>query len=196
MIEEQTYIDSAKIIGCEVAIIKAVAQVESNGGGFDNTGRVKILFEPYIFYKALRTAGYDVGRLILPSANNSDILRSSWDAKMYGPSSIQWEKLKKASKIDERLALESCSYGMFQIMGFNYKAAGYLSVQAMYQAYSLGENEQIRSFVNYIKASHLDDELRNKDFTSFARQYNGPLYWQNNYDIKLKKAYEKFTLQA
>lgn len=192
MISEQTYADSAKMIGCEIAVIKAVASIESQSGGFDEQGRLKILFEPYIFYKALRKAGYDIGRLTLPSANNSDILRSSWDATMYGKYSEQWGKLKKAIKIDEQIALESCSWGMFQIMGFNAKKAGYPSVHIMTNAYSLGENEQLRSFTEYILSTQLDDELRAKDFTSFARQYNGELYWKNQYDVKLLKAYNSF----
>lgn len=48
---EQGYIDAAKELGCEVAAIKAVAEVESRGLGFLPTGEPKILFECHRFFK-------------------------------------------------------------------------------------------------------------------------------------------------
>lgn len=36
------------------------------------------------------------------------------------------------------------------------------------------------------------DALRNKDWATFARCYNGSGYAVNKYDEKLKAAYEKF----
>ena len=35
----------------------------------------------------------------------------------------------------------------------------------------------------------------NKDWKGFARGYNGPAYWKNMYDTKLKNAYLKYSLQ-
>jgi hypothetical protein len=40
----QDYCIAAKTIGCDVAAVKSVAQVESAGGGFLPDGRCKILF--------------------------------------------------------------------------------------------------------------------------------------------------------
>jgi peptidoglycan hydrolase-like protein with peptidoglycan-binding domain len=45
----------------------------------------------------------------------------------------------------------------------------------------------------FIKSVNLDAKLRVRDWTGFARGYNGPSYWRNQYDVKLKAAFEKFS---
>ncbi|WP_426770837.1 N-acetylmuramidase domain-containing protein, partial [Pseudomonas aeruginosa] len=40
------------------------------------------------------------------------------------------ERLDKAVKMDRDCALQSASWGLFQIMGFHWEALGYASVQA------------------------------------------------------------------
>lgn len=47
---------AASLINCEQNVIKAVAAIESNGGGFLTDLRIKILFEPHIFL--LTTSGF------------------------------------------------------------------------------------------------------------------------------------------
>ena len=42
-ITEQQYKEVSELIGCDLATIKAVAEVESNGSGFDDKGRIKML---------------------------------------------------------------------------------------------------------------------------------------------------------
>lgn len=51
---------------------------------------------------------------------------------------------------------------------------------------------QLDLFVRFIKGNKWDVFLRNKDWGSFARRYNGPGYAQNKYDKKLAAAYEKY----
>lgn len=48
-LKEQDYINASKELGCEVAAIKAVAEVESAGSGFLSDGQPKILFERHYF---------------------------------------------------------------------------------------------------------------------------------------------------
>ena len=55
------------------------------------------------------------------------------------------------------------------------------------------EEAQLDLFANYIKTVFLDDELRGLDWKGFARGYNGPAYAKNQYDIKLKNAFLKFS---
>ena len=184
MITEQAYKDSAETIGCEVAAIKAVAEVESSGDGFLSDGKVKILFEPHIFWKELRKAG------ITPV--ESDICYPVWGSKPYGKVSAQHGKLDRAIEINREAALKSASWGKFQIMGFNYAAAGFATVRDFVNAMMISEDAQLMAFTTYIKTSHLDDELRLKDWKGFARGYNGAAYAKNNYDKKLAAAYTKF----
>lgn len=184
MITEKQFKISAEKIGCSVAAIKAVAEVESSGGGFLSQNQPKILFEPHIFWKELRKNG------ITPIL--SDICYPVWGTKPYGKMSQQPEKLEKASKIDREAALKSTSWGLFQICGFNYKLCGASSVEDFVNKMSISEDVQLELFTNYIINSHLDDELINLDWKGFAASYNGPQYQKNKYDTKLATAYKKF----
>ena len=187
MITIQQYQRAATRIGCEPAVIRAVDQVEAPSGGFNSKGQLVILFEPHIFYKELRKLNIDTTELVKKFPY---LISPIWNPKLYGGASKQWDKLTQAMTIHKQAAQKSASYGRYQILGQNYKAAGYQSVDSMIADYQLGEDRQLNSFVNYIINNCLDDELRNKDWASFARQYNGPSYWKNRYDTKMKKAYE------
>lgn len=184
MITPQQYEHAAKDIGCEVACIKAVEEVESKGSGFLADGKPMILFEPHIFWKELRKRG------ITPVV--SDICYPKWLTKPYGKYSEQHGKLERAAKIHREAALSSCSWGKFQIMGFNYKMCECSTLQDFINAMYKNEGEHLRLFVNYIQSAYLDDELREKDWEGFARQYNGAAYAKNRYDIKLAEAYNKY----
>jgi N-acetylmuramidase len=187
------YQQAAKVLGCEVAAIKAVTQVEAPRGAYDAQGRITILFEPYIFYKELRKEGINTAPL-LANVNLSDIISSYWNPKIYGTYNAQYGKLERAKKIDVDVALMSASYGMFQIMGFNHEACGYATPAIMVDKMTQGgEPEHLKAFINYLKETHLDDELRNKDWAGFASGYNGPSYRRNKYDTKLKTAYLQFA---
>ena len=186
MITEQQYEQSAQEIGCKVAAIKAVSEVESSGGGFLPTGHPKILFEPHIFWKELRKLG------ITPI--ESDICYPVWGTKPYGKPSEQPARLEKASQINREAALKSCSWGLFQICGFNYKLCGCETLQEFINKMYKSEDFHLQLFTQYIKNSNLDDELINLDWKGFARGYNGPSYTKNQYDTKLQKAYNKYNV--
>lgn len=185
MITEEQFIKSANILGCSVAAINAVAEVESAGGGFILPGVPKILFEPHIFWKELRSAG------ITPVV--SDICYPVWKTRPYGKSSEQHGKLQQAVLINKEAAFKSASWGMFQVMGFNYKSCGCTTIQEFINKMYQSEDAHLELFVNYIKASHLDDELRELDWAGFARGYNGASYAKNRYDTKLVTAYKKYS---
>ncbi|WP_298118145.1 N-acetylmuramidase family protein [Flavobacterium sp.] len=180
-ISENAFKKAAAKIGCEVRAVKAVDKVESKGSGFLSTGEVKILFEPHIFWKELRKVG--VNPIV------SDICYPKQGTKPYGKESQQHARLQKAVVINRNAALMSASWGRFQIMGFNFKLCGCKTLQEFINKMNESEESQLDLFVNYIINSYLDDELIEKDWKSFAFQYNGPLYYKNNYDGKLNTAY-------
>lgn len=174
---------AAKELNCEVAAIRAVASVESLAGGFLPDGRPKILFERHVFHQL------SGGKF---SVSNPDISNKS--AGGYGRSGThQHERLAKASALDRNYALMSASWGMFQIMGYHWKALGYKSLQAFINAMYESEAKQLDAFVRFIKVNRLDDELRNKQWAKFARGYNGPAYAKNKYDVKMAEAYKKYS---
>ncbi len=178
---------AAESLDCEIACVKAVTEVEAQGSGFYRSGRPKILFEAHIFSKRTRHK-YD--------ATHPDISSPKWDRKLYKGGEREYERLEKAMALDRFAALESASWGLFQIMGFNYRTAGFDSVDAYVEAMFESEGRQLDAFVNFIKAAKLDGHLRAKLWARFAQGYNGPAYAENEYDKKLLAASEKYPRQG
>ena len=46
---DQAFAEAAQALGCDVAAVRAVAEVESRGSGFDAQGRPTILYERHVF---------------------------------------------------------------------------------------------------------------------------------------------------
>ena len=95
--------------------------------------------------------------------------------------------------LDRAAALQSASWGMFQIMGFNYQACGYSSVESFVEDMFKSESEHLSAFVGFIKKNKLAAALKSKNWATFAAAYNGPGYAENHYDTKMEKAYKKFA---
>lgn len=179
---EQDFIDAAKLLNCEVASVKAVAEVESRQSGFLPTGEPTILFERHIFSKRTNRK-FD--------ATNPNL--SNRKPGGYGKVSEQHGRLQEASKLDRTAALMSASWGKFQIMGFNFTLAGFNKLQDFINSMYKGEREHLMAFVNYVKNTGLSDELQRRDWANFARLYNGADYRKNQYDTKLAAAYKKYS---
>jgi hypothetical protein len=190
MLNNQQFSSAGLSINCDAAAIQAVNQVEARGNGFLSNGKPKILFEGHIFWKQLLKVGIDPHPL---QAGNEDILYPTWDLDKVRPfyKMDQYTRLDKAKAIHEEAALKSASWGAFQIMGFNHKACGYDTVKDFVNAQA-DEFNQLQCFCNYIRSTHLDVNLRNHDWKGFARGYNGPDYWKNQYDTKLQRAFDGF----
>lgn len=180
---EADYKKAAEIIGCDVATIKAVAKVESNGGGFNSDSSPKILFEGHWFHRL--TKGKYTNLI------NRNISYPKWIRKFYKEN--QHKRLQKAVLLDRDAALKSASWGKFQIMGFNYDKCGFATIQEFINAMYKSEGAQLNAFVNFIISRNLDDELRNKDWARFAYYYNGTGFAKNKYDTKLANAYLQYS---
>jgi hypothetical protein len=173
--------NAAEAIGCDVAAIRAVIDVESRGG-FLPDGRPKILFERHVFRK--RTEGrFD--------RSHPDI--SSPKPGGYKGGAAEYERLERAIQLDRRAALQSASWGAFQVMGYHHRSLGCPDVEDFCRAMCQSEDDHLDAFVKFVKRNRLDDELCRRDWAAFARGYNGPAYRKNRYDTKLSAAY---TLHA
>lgn len=176
--------EAARAIGCDVAAVQAVIDVESRGGFYADT-RPKILFERHVFSK--RTGHrFD--------ADHPDI--SSSRPGGYVGGAAEYDRLDRAIRLDRRAALESASWGAFQIMGYHYAVAGCSDVEAFCRRMCASEDDQLHAFVGFVTANDLVDELRGRDWTAFARGYNGPAYARNRYDVKLAAAYALHAISA
>lgn len=183
------YARAATALGVPVAAVKAVTDVESNGKGFLPDGRPLILFERHIMRRQLVAAGHAMDathyELTEPSIVNSK-------PGGYVGGAREWDRLARAIEINRPCALESASWGLFQIMGFHWKTLGFASVQAFVNAMYASEGAQLDAFVAFVKANpNLLRALKAKDWPGFARGYNGPAYAKNNYDTKLAAAYAR-----
>ena len=165
--------------------IHAVIDVETAGGGFDRQGRVRMLFEPHVFYRELGP-GPDRDRavaagLAYPRAGERAYPRDSYP------------RLLAAIEINEAAALRSASWGLGQIMGFNARLAGYPDARSMVTAFVNDEEHHLAAMVAFITAAGLDDELRRHDWRGFAFGYNGPAYARHGYHTKLAAAYAQWA---
>src|SRR5690606_26373222 len=88
----------------------------------------------------------------------------------------------------------SASWGAFQIMGYHYESLGYKSINDFVAKMDEHEREHLIAFGKFLEANNLITHLKNKDWAKFARGYNGPAYKLNKYDIKLEKAYKKYSI--
>ena len=163
--------------------IHAVIDVETAGGGFDGTGRPRMLFEPHIFYRHLSGAA-------LTRAMAEGLAYQSWGRTPYPSDS--YPRLQRAILIDREAALKSASWGLGQIMGFNAGLAGFDHVEAMVSAFLDDEEVHLEAMVTFIIAAQLDDELRSHDWAGFARGYNGAAYARHGYHTRLAAAYERW----
>lgn len=181
----------ADLFDLEVASVKAVMEVESNGSGFllnePAPIRPKILFEGHIFYR----------QTFKPvSQTRPDLSYKSWTKKYYKGGSAEWTRLLDAMKFDPIAAVKSTSWGLGQVMGFNFSMLGYSTVEEMVIDAHKGEYYQAKQIFKFCQnhpSGRLINALKNKDWRTFAYYYNGSDYAQNQYDLKLKKAYSKHS---
>lgn len=178
------------------AVLRAVAQVESAGGGFVSPSKPKILFEGHAFHR-LTGGRFDRG--------HPNLSHPKWDRKQYSGSLLgEWKRLEGACLLDRPAALQSASWGMFQIMGFNYAYCGMLDVEAFVAAQCDSADRQLELFARFISRERFLDALRAvkpqgpnvQAWTNFARAYNGPQHEKNNYVGKLETAYRRWLAQT
>lgn len=197
----------ALALGCEPAQIRAVWEVESGGGWFndvradilaldgpggfiDGPHLPKILFEAHIFD---RETG---GRF---RKSHPNLSAGKWNRALYVGGVGEYERLHRAMQLDRTAALRSASVGGAQIMGFNHSLAGYATVDSFWAAMKTGEPAHLDAFATFIRKSRLLDALRqistvHADCVAFARGYNGAGYWRHDppYNVRIARAYKKW----
>ena len=203
----QDFAEAATALGCSVAQIRAVFEVEASGagwfsdmrgeilaldgpGGFlDGSSLPKILFEAHVFDKETG------GRF---RASHPNLSAARWNKALYVGGQGEYERLHRAMQLDARAALRSASWGAPQIMGFNHKLAGFDTVEAFVEAMKTGARAHLMAFVAFVKASGLSGALRqitiyHASAEPFARGYNGSGYKANEYHVKIARAFAKWS---
>jgi hypothetical protein len=196
-ISEEEFAAAASDIGCEVAVIKAIAQVESGAGGayfnYSDWDRVPaILFERHKFHHYTNGAYDSVDANISHSSVSSRAVAYP-GINGYWASKYQYQRLLKAYALDKTAALKSASWGRFQLMGFNWKTVpGVTSVEDMVMKFGASEKWHLRGLVGFIKSnSTLRNATINKNWLAFANCYNGTGH--QNYDVLMENAYHAIS---
>lgn len=169
------------VLGVSEPEVWAVLTVETRGFGFLEDRRPQILFERHIFHR-LTDGRHDGG--------NADISHSRPGGYVSGAG--EYTRLDKAMGLDRSAALQSASWGIGQVMGFNHAAAGHGSVEEMVAAMVEDEDNQLMAMAGFIKSNNLSGALQRLNWVSFARGYNGSDFKRNEYDTRLAAAHAKY----
>lgn len=187
---EQDYRDVAKALNVETATIKAVVDIEAGKlhQGFFAPGKPLVNFDLSMFRQHARRNGINLSRY---SKSHATVF-SRPNARRHGSTqAAQQERLRLARTIDNKTGIEGTFWGMFQIGGFNWKLCGCSSINEFVEKMSRSERDQLDLFANFIKSCDLDKHLRSKNWSAFARRYNGTSYAARGYHTRLAQAYAR-----
>ena len=169
-------------LNCEWEAVAAVAEVESGPlGGFAADGRPIILFERHLFSRKTNSR-FDGSHPSVSNRTPGGYPRTQDE---------RWAQMRQAYALDAESALQSASYGRFQVLGQNFANGGFPNAHAYVSAMARSEQGQLQAFVDFVRANGLIDELQRKDWVGFASRYNGPGYAANQYDTKMAQAYAR-----
>jgi N-acetylmuramidase-like protein/putative peptidoglycan binding protein len=182
-LSQAAFDNAAGRLGGDPASLWSLLTVETRGFGFLPDRRPKILFERHIFHRRTN------GRF---SAAHPDI--SSPQSGGYLGNAAEYGRLTRAIELDRRAALESASWGLGQIMGFNAQQLGYADVDEMVGQFTVGEDQQLDGVVRFVASNKpLLDAFAARTWATVAFYYNGAAYAENRYDVKLAQYYEAYA---
>lgn len=189
----RAFAEAADFLNCEIAAIRAVAEVESGGKAFLPSGEPVILFEPHVFDRL--TGGKFRGkRADFLDRRYNELSYPKWNPKAYGPVSAQHVKLAAAAELDREAALRSASWGLLQIMGHHHARCGHDTIQSFVNAMHRSAGDHLSAFVHFIATDEkLLRAIQRKDWAALARGYNGSGYKANRWDTKMAAAYAKWS---
>ncbi|GEM_PF-313143 len=176
--------------GIPVALVRAFAEVESGGrSAFDFAGRPVIAYEGHVFRKM--TGGRFDEEHALLSYPYPGKAGEQWKTNNANQDA-SWKTLEAAIQLDQDAALQACSWGMFQVMGFNYQDCGYPSATAFVEAIKSSAGAQLDAFVTFCKAKKgMVEAMARRDYAIMATLYNGADY--GDYDERIKNAFDRLS---
>lgn len=149
-------------LGADAASVWAIVNVESGKAGYLPDRRPQILFEYGTFHT--QTNGiYD--------QSNPNVSAPGFGT--YPGGAAEYGLLAQAYALNPEAALKSTSWGIAQVMGFNYQAAGYDTVEAFVQDSCASEGAQLRAFQRFLLVNGIADALASQNWQVVARKYNG-----------------------
>lgn len=144
--------NAAQALGCDVPAIRAVWEVEAAAKAFRDDGSLTRRFEPH------KMPGSPL----------------NWRDSLNMPEKERWALFDQGIIKNKSATLRATSWGGPQIMGENFRMAGFASVEDMVIAMANSGSAQVHAFVSFIQSAGLDTHLRAHDWYKFAVGYNGP----------------------
>ncbi len=144
-------------------LIWAIIRKESPiSAGFYPSRRPVILYERHIF-----------AQLTGDKYTASNPLISGPPYKDYGSYDDQYTRLISAMALDKEFALQSCSWGVGQVLGENAGALSYGTAVAMVAEMIKSEGAQLTAMVRFLQVNSLVGPLGKLDWDGFSKIYNG-----------------------
>lgn len=195
VLTERDYEEVAQELGVEVAAVKAVVEIEAGKAhqGFWDEGKPLINFDLTVYKKMAARNGVATSKYV---KTHPLIFNRPNISKFGSQQAAQQARLDQAMSIDSISAIEGTFWGMFQIGGFNWKQCGTSSPSEFYELMSRSERDQLELFGEFITRTGLLPALKNKNWSTFARGYNGPSYASRGYHTRLAAAYRKYSSKA
>lgn len=176
---------AATVLGCRVEMIQAVRTVETGGvGGFlsDGSNRPRILCEARHFGDDTKHV-YDAGYPLISTRINN--------YKLYKGGAAEYDRLQTMVALNRTAGLSSTSWGLFQVMGGNWKELKYPSLEDFVARMAASEGEHLQAFVRFCVVNGLQGALRREDCTGFAERYNGADQAAHNYSGRLQSVLDR-----
>ena len=156
--------NAADALGVEPAVIQAIEAVESGGRA------AAVRFEPHLWHRKWNEYGLtEAQRDQMPFTRNDEVPFSRVNSE------TNETAFNKAMTINGALAMYSTSFGLYQVMGYNFpnfrsNPAGEV---ARFRADPEGVSYEL--LIKWFKGnSKALEAARNKDWAELARRYNGP----------------------
>lgn len=154
--------DALAATGADAAAIWSLLTVESGKAGYLPDRRPQILFERAVFHKQTNGA-YD--------QSHPGISAPTWGG--YSGGAGEYARLGEAYALAPEAALQSASWGIAQVMGFNFAKSGFASAAEYVQAACGSEGAQLKAFVSFLRNSGIAPLLAAHKWDAVAEHYNG-----------------------
>lgn len=158
--------------------IHAVADVESSKGGFDESGRLIIAYEPHVFSRATAHAfDKDHPAVSYPKwvrYKRGGPLPAGWSKHPLELSNLErWLLWRDAAALHFEAACAAISVGRFQVLAENAALLDFDSPSALIRHAAIGELAQLDLFCRFLVAKNLLPALRQMDWLKIELRYNG-----------------------
>lgn len=206
MTKEEAIKCEAYRIQVDEKLLRTFIHVESGGTGFNSDGKLIIQFEPHHFKNYAKNEYTKYIRLNNTAQKELTQVEKQFVADFnivlankISDQPAEYKAFNAAFRINKTAAMLSTSIGLGQVMGFNHKRLGYITVDEMWDDAKKGEDRQVFQMVEFINTdSRLKNALKEKNWHLVATYYNGAGYKElaqkhgfTPYDIRMRDYYNK-----